>query len=47
MHKTNSRAFFLAPVIDIEVVEINTMFLTSKILGTCPNNVHLYCSCNM
>ena len=39
MQRTRSRASFLAPAIDVEVVETNTSFLTSKALGTCSSNI--------
>ena len=42
MHKTSSRAFFLAAVIDMEDAETDTSFLAAP--DTYLNSVTCYCS---
>ena len=46
MQGTRSRASFLAPVVDVEVAETDTSFLTFEALDTCLQSVPFCYSCN-
>ena len=46
MQGMRSRASFLVPTIDVEVVETDTGFLTSEALDTCSSNILFCYSCN-
>ena len=46
MQGTRSRASSLAPVVDVEVAETDTSFLTSETLDTCLHSVPICCSYN-